>query len=88
MQLFAVFLINSALGIECERQFTTKSGIKCQRWDANEPHKPNKQMGKFIYKKISRSHAARCHGELDRTLFRPDGGRFRVTFHNSLFYKL
>ena len=51
MKLFAGFLINSALGIECERQFTTKSGYTCQRWDANVPHEPNKYMGKFIYKK-------------------------------------
>ena len=51
MKLFAGFLINSALGIECERQFTTKSGRTCQRWDVPWPHQPNEQMGKFIYKK-------------------------------------
>ena len=51
MKLFAGFLINSALGIECERQFTTKSGRKCQQWNTNKPHQPNKNMGKSVYKR-------------------------------------
>ena len=50
MKLFAGFLIKSALGIECERQFTTKSGRTCQHWNTNQPHEPNKRMGKFVDK--------------------------------------
>ena len=51
MKLFAGFLINSALGLECERQFTTKSGRTCQKWNSIDPHVPNKKMGKFEYQK-------------------------------------
>ena len=40
--------INSAFSSDCESQFTTKSGRKCQNWSVSYPHMPNKLMGKFI----------------------------------------